>query len=58
VFDPVQKKFDFVRLNNRAAKPMGIIAASDGNIWFTQQGANLISRVSQQELKEEKNGSF
>lgn len=57
VFDPAQKKFNFVRLQRRAAKPMGIIMASDGNIWFTQQGANLISRLQQQE-EEEKNGSF
>lgn len=55
VFNPRSKTFALIPMQTRGAKPMGIIAASDGNVWFTQQGANRISRVW---LKGVSNGDF
>ena len=55
VFDPHSKTFSLIPMKTRGAKPMGIIVASDGNVWFTQQGANRISRVL---LKGVSNGNF
>ena len=46
VFDPATRRFTSIDMKSRGAKPMGIVAASDGHIWFTQQGANRISRIS------------
>jgi streptogramin lyase len=45
VFDPATRAFTAIPMTARGAKPMGIVAASDGNIWFTQQGANRITRI-------------
>lgn len=46
VFDPATQAFTSIEMKKRGAKPMGIVAASDGHIWFTQQGANRISRIT------------
>ena len=45
VFDQNTEQFDVVEMPVRGAKPMGITFAQDGNIWFTQQGANRISQI-------------
>lgn len=45
IFSPSQETFKYASLKNPRAKPMGITIASDGHVWFTQQGANTISRV-------------
>jgi streptogramin lyase len=45
VFDPTTKQFTSIEMKTRGAKPMGVVAASDGHIWFTQQGANRVSRI-------------
>jgi streptogramin lyase/plastocyanin len=45
VFDPVSREFRLIPMKIKGAKPRGILAASDGNIWFTQQNANLLSRL-------------
>jgi streptogramin lyase/plastocyanin len=45
VFDPAVRQFELIPMKQAGAKPRGILAASDGNIWFTQQNANLLSRV-------------
>lgn len=46
VFEPSTQTFTSIDMKSRGAKPMGIVAASDGHIWITQQGANRISRIT------------
>lgn len=46
VFDPAAGSFFIVPMRTLKAKPAGIVATRDGSIWFTQAGANLLSRVS------------
>lgn len=46
VFDPRDERFELIPMARAAAKPRGILVASDGSVWFTQQNANLISRIS------------
>ena len=45
VVDPKSGSVGTLPMATREAKPMGIVAASDGQIWFTQQGANRLSSV-------------
>lgn len=45
VLRPDTGQFELVPMRERLAKPRGILAASDGNIWFTQQNANLLSML-------------
>ena len=45
VFDPRTERFDLIPMEHEDAKPRGVLVASDGTVWFTQQNANLISRV-------------
>jgi streptogramin lyase/plastocyanin len=55
VYDPSQRRFDLIPMQSAGAKPRGILAASDGNIWFTQQNANLISLI---QLTEPHDGKY
>jgi streptogramin lyase/plastocyanin len=45
VIDPKSGLVETIPMAVREAKPLGIIAASDGQIWFTQQGANRLSSI-------------
>jgi streptogramin lyase/plastocyanin len=47
VFDPQRRSFQLIPMKLKGAKPRGILAARDGTIWFTQQGANRLSKISQ-----------
>jgi streptogramin lyase/plastocyanin len=46
IFDTKSNQFSLIPMQKTGAKPMGIMASPDGTIWFTQQGANLLSHVS------------
>lgn len=50
VFNPATKRFSKIPMRTRDAKPMGITLGSDGNVWFTQQGANRISRITPESI--------
>jgi streptogramin lyase/plastocyanin len=45
VINPKSGLVGTIPMATRDAKPMGIVAASDGQIWFTQQNANRLSTV-------------
>ena len=49
VFDPSTRHFELIPMKRAGAKPRGILAASDGHIYFTQQNANLLSRLRPEE---------
>lgn len=46
IFDPALASFSIVSMKTHKAKPAGIVRTSDGSIWFTQTGANLLSQVT------------
>jgi streptogramin lyase/plastocyanin len=43
--DPSRGSVRTMPMSTQHAKPNAIVAASDGHIWFTQQGANRLSQV-------------
>ncbi|MHC2295395.1 virginiamycin B lyase family protein [Bradyrhizobium barranii] len=43
--DPLRGSVRTIPMGSSDAKPNAIVAASDGNIWFTQQGANRLSQI-------------
>lgn len=45
VVDPRHGSVHTVPMATQDAKPNAIVAASDGTIWFTQQGANRLSQI-------------
>ncbi|NVJ22764.1 MULTISPECIES: hypothetical protein [Myxococcus] len=45
VFDPRTRAFELIPMRTPGAKPRGILATADG-VWFTQQNANLLSRLT------------
>ena len=47
VLDPQDGRFEIIAMKQRGAKPSGILVASDGGVWFTQQGANRVSLIAQ-----------
>ncbi len=45
VLDPDTGRFTQYPVNQPRAKPSGILVSSAGDVWFTQKGANAVSRL-------------
>ncbi len=45
VVDPASNEVRTIAMTTREAKPIGIAATADGEIWFTQQAANRLSHI-------------